>query len=109
MKKIDKLEKKILKELGKKRFLIYIFLLINIVFWSTPLMPYLNVYVGFPAAIFMIILSFLLLFNLSMGFVLIIVAILFFISLIYQLLNQPDRADVLGNFIYGIIFVKLIK
>lgn len=72
-----------------------------------PSTPYLNIVVNSGMSIFVIILAFLLLFDLSIKLVYVLVAFLFLTCLIYQLLNQVEKADILGNYIFAILVFEV--
>lgn len=73
-----------------------------------PSAPYLNIIVSTGMSTFFIILTFLLLFDLSIKLVYILVALLFLTCLLYQLLNQVEKADILGNYIFAILAFEVI-
>lgn len=72
-----------------------------------PSTPYLNIVVNSGMSMFAIILAFLLLFDLSIKLVYILIAFLFLTCLIYQLLNQVEKADILGNYIFAILVFEV--
>lgn len=73
-----------------------------------PSTPYLNIIVNTGISTFFIVLAFLLLFDLSIKFVYVLVTCLFLTCLVYQLLNQVEKADTLGNYIFAILVLEVI-
>lgn len=105
----QKFEKRIIDLIVKYRFRIYTFCVLSAAFLVLPSAPYLNIFVTYKISVFFIIISLILLFNLSFKFVFVSISILFLACLFYQLLNQIERADLLGDYIFGIIFIELVK
>lgn len=103
------IERRILDWLRKRRFQVYIFVVIGVFVWISPLIPYLNIYFSYEVSIFFIIFLFLALFNIQINLSFVIIVFLFLVCLFYQLVNQIERADLLGDYIFGIIFIELMK
>lgn len=101
-------ERKTISWIINKRFRVYIFLILSLIFWFMPSTPYLNIIVNTGMSIFFIILAFLLLFDLSIKFIYLFIAFLFLTCLIYQLLNQVEKADILGNYIFAILELEVV-
>lgn len=106
---LRKIEKDTINWIISKRFKIYIFLLLALIFWYMPSMPYLNIVISSGMSVFFIVLTFLLLFNLSIRIVYIFVVLLFLTCLVYQLLNQVEKADILGNYIFAVLMYQVIN
>lgn len=102
------IESRIINWIINKRFRIYVFLISSLIFWLMPSAPYLNIVVNTGMSTFFIILTFLLLFDLSIKLVYIFVSFLFLTCLLYQLLNQVEKADVLGNYIFAILVFEVV-
>lgn len=108
MKIVQILEKKFLRWFKKRRFQIYIFVAVTLVSIFLPSIPYLNIFVNLETSITLIIFQFLLIFNLHIKAVYYVVVFLFLLCLIYQLLNQVEKADILANYIFEITFVSVV-
>src|SRR3989344_2641803 len=109
MKSKLEIERKILGWLIRRRFRVYVFAILGIFVWFSPLIPYLNIYSSYEFSTFFIIFLLLVLFDIQISLSFVIIVFLFLVCLFFQLVNQIERADLLGNYIFGIIFIELMK
>lgn len=107
MKNILLIEKRLLLWFKKRRLRIYLFTLWAFFLWLGPTIPYLNIVINYDIAVLLILASVQFLFNVSQIFLFSLTVFLFLFCLIFLLLNLPERADILANYIFGIILVQV--
>lgn len=102
------LEQKLLRISKKNRFKIYVFILLSLLMFLSPYVPYANVFIDSQMAVLTSLLLFLFLFRISIKGIFLVVCVLLIISSIFLLLDQFDRAENLGNYIFNILLLQTI-
>lgn len=108
MKTYYSLEKKVFEWIKKNRHKIYLFVFLLVLLWAIPKVPYANVVLTYKLSILLMMLIFFYLFKISFKKVLFIVFGLFLLCLVFQLVGQLERADILGDYIFGILFIQVL-
>lgn len=108
MKKLNQLEKKILGIIKQKRFRIYTFLFLCFILNIIPFIPYASVIINLKTSLLTSTLVFLFFFKPPQILIFLYSLTLFLISAVFLLLNQFDRAEEMGNYIFSIHVVQVI-
>ena len=103
-----KLEKKIVRVLKQKRLKIYYLICISLFLLTIPYIPYANVLLDLKTALLSITLVYLLLFRIPLLPIFILVSVLFTICMVFLLLNQFDRAEEMGDYIFNILVIQVL-
>jgi hypothetical protein len=109
MKSVVKLERKIQLWFKKKRFRLYLFIPLAFLLWLLSFAPYINIFISYDISLILIIAIFLFLFNLPLILIFIAIALLFLLCIFNSLLSRVDMAELIANYIYGILFIQVIK
>lgn len=103
------LEKKITKWIIKRRYHVLLLCLILLVSISLPSLPYINLYVNKDFSIFFISASFIIIFSINYKYIFLLMVLLLILSLFFILLGEPESAEIVGNYIYGFLFIGIIR
>lgn len=103
-----KFEMKVFRWLIAKRYNILLFLLTLGLLLVSPSFPYFNLFITRPLVIFLILLSFIVIFNLETKLILFVVFLFFILSLGFSLVDEFEAAELLGNYIYGFLLACVL-
>lgn len=103
------LEKRFIKMVVRKRGSTLLYLLVLLVIFSLYFIPYLNLYINNKLIGFLIISGLLIVFRISIQRIAYLAILLFFISMVLFLLNDYDRAELLVDMVYGLVFTGIIS
>lgn len=103
------LEKKLISLVLRKRGSILLYAFALMVIFSLYIFPYLNIYVSNNLVLFLIIASFLLIFQFSIQKIALLTIVMFLIGMVLFLLRDYERAENLINMVYGLIFMGIIS
>lgn len=107
-KRYSKFEKWLIALFLNMRYRIIVFSLLFWMFSSLPSWPYFNLFISKDLMVFLIISSFMVVFNTRIKVVLILTLLFLFLSFLFILIDEHDAAEFLGNFVYGFLFVGVI-
>ena len=106
---ISKLEGRVLNWLIIRRFNTLIFIVLFITLNLLPSLPYLNLFITRSLIIFLVICSLFIVFNISVLKIIIFSFLFFLFSLAFYLVREPEYAELLGNYVYGFLFIGVIS
>lgn len=107
MKLLQQLERKVLNLLKQQRFKIYILITLSSILIIIPFIPYANVLINLNTSLLVITLLFLIIFSISQRIICLLTTLLFILCAIFLLLNQFERAEECGNYIFSVLIVQI--
>ena len=102
-------ERKVSNWVLKNRHKVFLFLFIAGVLAILPSLPYVNLIFPRPLQIFLTLFLLLLIFNISQRNIIFLAVILLLFAIPVLLLGEIDSADLIGDFVYGIVFLCVLK
>lgn len=103
------LEKKFITLVIRKRGSILLYLFALLLISSSYFIPYLNLYINNLLIFFMVVSSFLLVFQISIQKIALLAISIFTLSMILFLVRDYDRAELLVNSAYGLVLISLFS
>jgi len=86
------------------RMLVCSFVIVSLLF-----LPYVNLFVSEGVVFFLLIISALIIYNISTKKIILLSIFLIFLSLPLVLMGEHKSAELLGNIVYGVVFLGAIK
>lgn len=102
------IEQRVLLWMLARRYRIFIFVSVIILLLILPTLPYLNLFIDKNLIIFLIFLSFIVIFSPETKLILSIVSVFLVLSMIFYLVEETDAAELLGNYVYGFLFAGTV-
>jgi hypothetical protein len=106
---IMQIEKNLIKVSWEYRHRIFLIALSVLVLFSLPLIPYINLYINKDFSIFAVTASVLVIFNVPFKKIILIIMSIFVLALLLQLIGEVERAELLGNYIYVVLFIGVVS
>lgn len=101
-------EKKLLHWFILERHKIVLILLIAILIWGLSLLPYLNLFINTSLIVLVVIVLSLVLFKVHPDRIILLALLLFLPALLGVLLEEEQGAELVGGYIYGVLFLGSI-
>lgn len=108
-KKLLELEDKIKSWISQHRFRIYLFFILGPIILILPSVPYLNLFIEYELSIYIVFIFGLLVLDLSFRQIFILISLLLLVALFFFILDEPEDAEKLGNYIYGILLIWIVR
>lgn len=93
----------------KNRRKVFLYLFVAGFLAILPSLPYVNLIFPRPLQVFLTLFLALLIFNVSQRKIIFLAVLLLLLAIPVLLLGEIDSADLLGNFVYGIVFLCVLK
>lgn len=102
------IEKKILDWIVENRYQLFLLILIYGFLKLFSMLPYVNLLVDNQVIVFIVSITAFFILNIGIKRPLFVGILLFIPALIFELVGEPEVAEIIGNFIFGIFFVTAI-
>lgn len=103
-----KFEKKVFQWIFTKRYNVLLFSLTFVLFSISPSLPYLNLFVTKSLIVFLIFLSFIVIFSLEIKVILSIILLFLILSAGLVLVDEFEAAELLGDYSYGFLLAGVV-